>query len=369
VSVLSGRKAAHDHKNERVFEIDDTTVLRIPVHHGPISDLAVSPQGGRLIVTNYGSHTISIIDTNTGLVLDAVAGLPEPSAVAISGAEANRAYISTATTAYDAIDIVDVATSERIASHRVAHSVSDLTVHGNSIYASRNGVRGADVAVLDIATGDLEVVELASRPGTTTECVCMSPDGRRLYVGTNGPAGGSLVTIETRTHSDDHRVGGRSRIAGTVELGLPIRDVALSGDGGTAYVASCGPVVGAVVDVVDTRANKIINTRKIDEIAGPLTRMALSTDSRRAYLVSDDRITVVCTRTLDVVGEVVVAEQPSCVVESPDGRNLYIADHFGVVFAAQIAVPARSAPESGATMPAMSAAWMPEFAQREPALA
>jgi DNA-binding beta-propeller fold protein YncE len=369
VSVLSGRKAAHDHTDGRVFEVDDTTVLRIPVQQGPISDLAVSPQGGRLIVTNYGRHTISIIDTDTGLVLDAVAYLPEPAAVAISGTDANRAYISTATAAYDAIEIVDVATSERIASHRLAHSVSDLAVHGNSIYAGRNGVRGADIAVLDIATGDLEVVELASGAGTTTECVCMSPDGRRLYVGTNGPAGGNLVTIETRTHSDDRRVGGRVRIAGIVELGLPIRDVALSSDGGTAYVASCGPVVGAVLDVVDTRANRIINTRKIDEITGPLTRLALSVDGRRAYVVSDDRITVLCTRTLDVVGEVGVAEQPSCVVESPDGENLYIADHSGMVFAAQIAVPVRPAHDSGATVPDMPAAWMPEFAFREPALA
>ncbi|MBV8786486.1 MAG: YncE family protein [Mycobacterium sp.] len=369
MSVLSGRQADHDLKDGRVFEIDSTTVLRIPVHQGPISDLAVSPEGGRLIVTNYGRHTISIIDTKTGRVMDAIADLPEPSAVAISGADANRAYISTATAGYDAIEIVDVTAGERIASHRVAHSVSDLTVHENFVYASRNGVRGADIAMVDIATGDLEAVELASTPGTTTECLCMSPDGRRLYVGTNAPAGGNLVTIETRTRSDDRRVGGRSRIAGIVELGLPIRDVALSSDGGTAYVASCGPVVGAVLDVIDTRANKIVNTRKIDEITGPLTRMALSADGRRAYLVSDDRITVLCTRTLDVVGEVMVASQPSCVVESPDGRNLYIADHTGVVFAAQIAVPARSALESGATVPDMSVAWMPEFAQREPALA
>ena len=368
MSDLSGREAAHDHKDGRFFEVDDATVSRISVHNGPISDLAVSPDGRRLIVTNYGRHTVSIIDTTTGRVVDDIAGLPEPSAVAVD-ANTNRACISTATMAYDTVEIFDVATGEHIASHRLAHSISDLTVNGNHIFATRNGVRVADVAVVDIATGELEVVELASGPGTTTECLCMTRDGRRLYVGTNGPAGGSLVTIETRTRTDDRRVGGRSRIAGIVELGLPIRDVALSSDGATAYVASCGPVVGAVLDVVDTRANKIVNTRKIDEITGPLTRMALSADGRRAYLVSDDRITVLCTKTLDVVGEVVVAEQPSCVLESPDGTHLYIADHSGAVFAAGIAVPARSALDSGATVPDMSFAWMPEFAHREPALA
>lgn len=365
MSDVSGRKAAHDHKDGQVFEVDDTTVLRIPVHNGPIGDLAVSPDGSRLIVTNNGHHTISIIDTDSGQVLDAIEGLPEPSAVAVT----DRAYIATAAAAYDAIEIVDVATGAHLATHRLAHSVSDLAVNADRIYASRNGVRGADIAVVDTATGELEVVELATTPGTTTECLRLGRDGRRLYVGTNGPSGGSLVTIETRTRSDDRRVGGRSRIAGVVELGLPLRDVALSSDGATAYVASCGPVVGAVVDVVNTRANKIINTRKIDELTGPLTRMALSGDDRRVYLVSDDRITVLCAKTLDVVGEVVVATQPSCVVESPDGANLYIADYSGVVTSARIAVPPRSALEGEATVTDMSVAWMPEFAQREPVLA
>lgn len=365
----SGREAAHDAKDGQAFEVDDTAVLQIPVHNGPISDIAITPDGRRLIATNYACHTVSIIDTGTCRVVDAVDDLTEPSAVATSGADANRAYISTAAAAYDSIEVVDVATSTRIATHRLAHSVSDLSVSGNYIYASRNGVRGADVAVVDAATGELEVVELASTPGTTTECLCISSDGRRVYVGTNGPAGGNLVTIETRTRSDGRRVGGRSRIAGVVELGLPIRDVALSSDGETAYVASCGPVVGAVLDVVDTRASKITNTCKIDELTGPLTRVALSTDGRRVYLVSDDRVTVLCTRTQDVIGEIAVANQPSCVVESPDGRYLYIADYSGVVTAARVASPAPSALQGGATTCDMWVAWMRELAQREPALA
>ena len=127
------------------------------------------------------------------------------------------------------------------------------------------------------------------------------------------------------------------RIADTIELGLPIRDVALSSDGATAYVASCGPEVGAVLDVIDTRTNKITGTRKIGELVGTLTRLTLSGDGRRAYLVSDDSITVLCTRTHDVIGDIAVAKHPSCVVESPDGRCLYIADYSGVVTAAPIA--------------------------------
>lgn len=308
------------------------------VHNGPISDIDISPDGRRLFVTNYGCDNVSVIDTRTRRVVDTVADLNEPFAVAMSsgdGGDVSRAYVSTAFTAYDSIEVIDVATYARIASHHLAESVSDLAVSadGKYIYASRNDTRGADVAVVDTASGRLEVIELAAAPGTTTECVRISPDGRRLYVGINGPSGGYLAIIETRAQPRD----GYSRVVGTIDLGSPLRDVALSNDGGTAYVASCGPVVDAVLDVVDTRANKIVATRKIGEFAGPLTRLTLSRDGRRAYLVSDDRITVFCTRKHDVVGHIGVAQHPSCAVESPDGEYLYIADYSGAVTVAPVA--------------------------------
>ena len=361
---------AYDHKAAG-FEVDNTAVVRVPVHNGPISDMDISADGRRLLVTNYGRNAVSVIDAHTLRVSNIVAGLSEPSTVAMSGADANYAYVSTATAAYDAIEVVDVVTNWRIATHRLAHSVSDLSVSpdGRYLYASRNAVRGADVTVLDTTTGELEVIELSTAPGTTTACVRASADGRRLYVGVNGPNGGSLAVVETRTRSDGGRVGGRSRIVGTIELGLPIRDVALSDDGGTAYVASCGPVVGSVLDVIDTRANKIVKTRKIDEITGPLTRMALSRDGERAYLVGADRVTVLGTRTQDVVGEVTLSEDPSCVLESPDGSHLFVADYSGVVTAARIAsvpVPHSGAADQG-DMPA--GGWLFDVPHWEPALA
>ena len=96
-----------------------------------------------------------------------------------------------------------------------------------------------------------------------------------------------------------------------------------------------------MVDVVDTRTNKITGTRKIAEIGGLLTRLTLSGDGDRAYLVSDDRVTMLCTLTQDVIGTVNVATQPSCVVESPDGKYLYIADYSGTVTVAPIASSSR----------------------------
>lgn len=362
MSGANGRKAFQDDRDERVFRFDDSSVVRIPVRNGPISDMGINQDGTRLVVANHGRDTVSIIDTDARRVSQTVTGLNDPFVIALSGGDAPRAYVSTANTSYDSIDVVDLTTNTHIATHPVTHSVSDLAVSadGRFVYTSRNGARSADVAVLDTTTEDVEAIELATAPGTTVDCVRLSPDGSHLYAATNGPAGGQLVVIETRAQSQG-RGGGRFRILGAYDLGLPIRDVALSEDGTVAYVASCGPVVGAVLDVIDTRARKITGTRKLSEVPGPLTRLTLSRDGRRAYLVSDDRVAVVCTRTHDVVDEIRAAKHPSCVVESPDGRYLYVADYSGVLTVAPIAAGWGPAEASATRELALT--------QREPVLA
>jgi YVTN family beta-propeller protein len=366
-------------------------VVEIPVHNSPISGIVTSPDGSRLMVTNYGHNSVSIIDTDSCRVVETVVGVDEPFAIAMGGGAANRAYVSSVSRAYDSIEVIDVITNTVIATHPLALSVSDLAVSadGQYVYASRNGACNADVAVLDTTTDRVEVIDIATAPGTTTECVRISPDGGRLYVGTNGPAGGRLVVIGAQPDDDAGRSGGRARsrrkkstrsrgksaqtglsIIDTVEIGLPARDVAVSPDGAVVYVASCCPELGAVVDVIDTRTNKIVSTHKIGEITGILTGLTLSRDGDRAYLVSDDSITVLCTLTQDVIGTVRVTTQPSCVVESPDGQCLYIADYSGAVTVAPVASTAPLAIEGAAHHGDASAEWVvPELLKCEPALA
>src|SRR5262249_53844216 len=148
---------------------------------------------------------------------------------------------------------------------------------------------GADVAVLNTETGTVDAIDIAAAPGITTECVRVSPNGRQLYVATNGPSSAELVIIDAH----------QKRVVNAIEIGSPIRDIALSPNGAMAYVASCGPDLGAVVDVVDTGTNIITSTCKIGEIAGLLTQLTLSRNGERAYLVSDDSVMVLSILTYD----------------------------------------------------------------------
>jgi YVTN family beta-propeller protein len=337
-------------------------LVQIAVRQGPISGIVASPDGTRLMVANYGRDSVSVIDTHTCRVVQTVPGLDEPFALAVGRRDTNRAYVSTVTPAYDSIAVIDLPTNTVIATHPLALRVSDLAVSpdGNYVYAGRNGAGGPDVVVLDTGTGRAEGIALPNRSGTTTECVRSSADGSRIYVATNGPGGGQLVVIDAHAPT-------RSRVLGTVEIGLPVRDVALSPNGAIAYVASCAHELGAVIDVVDTRTLKITGTSKISEIGGILTGLTLSGDGDRAYLVSDDGVTVLSTLTHDVAGTIGVANQPSCVVESVDARHLYIADYSGTVTVAPVA-PGN---EAGSRHLGRTAAeWaVPELLPAEPALA
>ena len=343
-------------------------LVNIPVNAGPISGMVASPDGSRLVVTNYGHNSVSSLDTDSGRVLETVAGVNEPFAIAMGQAE-GIAYVSSVSRAYDSIEVIDLVANEVIATHPLALTVSDLAVSadGRYVYAGRHGARSADVAVLDTTTGRVEVIDItgaSEAPGTTITCVRVSADGARLYVGTNGPAGGRLIVIGAQ-----QPVRSAPEI---IEIGLPIRDVALSPDGAAdarAYVASCCPEFGAVVDVVDTRTNKITSTRKFGELSGILTGLTLSRDGERAYLVRDDGITVLCTRTQDVIGTIAVTDNPSCVLESPDGKRLYVADYSGTVTVVRVAPTAPLAIEGAAHRSYASADWvLPQLQNREPAL-
>lgn len=392
MSEVNGREAAREAQIVEFWDAGpvEAVAVEIAVGNGPISAVAVSADGSRLLAASYGGNSVSVIDTDSCRVVGTVESVGEPFAIAIGGPEANQAYVSTVSAAYDSIAVVDLSSNEVVATHQLALSVSDLAVapRGQRVYASRNGSRAADVAVLDTVTGRVDAIDLgSSEPGTTADCVRVGADGNRAFVGVNGPAGSRLVTIGAAERSDEPATDGRPRwrpsrstrsrggeqsdlrVLSSVAIGLPIRGLALSPDASLVYVASCDPGVGVVVDVIDTRTNKIASTHKLGDIGGILTGLTLSGDGDRAYLVSDDRVTVLCTLTHDVIGTSGACAQPSCVAESPDGTRLYIADYSGTITVTPVAPRGPLGIEGAASEGDNAAAWlMPDLMQYEPAL-
>lgn len=325
---------------------------------GAVSGIAVSSDGARLTVTHYGDDSVSLVHTADGVAALTVTDVDEPTAVAMFG---HRAYVSSVSTAQDEILVFDTYYERIVATHPVAFGVTDLAVspNGRYVYAGRTGADGVGVAILDTAAGTQQFLAIAA---ATVDCVRVSPDGRRLYVAANSAATAQLVVIDTDRH----------RVVGTVEIGSPIRDIALSPNGAVAYVGTCGPDFGTVLDVVDVRdpRNSAINaTYKIGDAAGALAQLKVSRQGERAYLVGDRHVTVWSTVTQDVLGSITVGDQPSCVVESPDGLRLYVADYAGTVTELTITATAAGALTSDDESAAPSGWAFADLLMLEPTLA
>ena len=130
VRSVNGRQVAHDGGNDQVLEFGAApgfaNVVEIPVRNGPISGIAVSPDGRRLLVTHYGHNSVSVIDTGSCRVAQTVDGIDEPYAIVIDGQDADRAYVSTVSPAYDSIAAIDMSTNTVVATYPLALSISDL---------------------------------------------------------------------------------------------------------------------------------------------------------------------------------------------------------------------------------------------------
>ncbi len=309
-----------------------TMAGEINAGRGAVSGMAISPDGNVLMTTHFGDDSVSLIDTANGAVALTVIDVEESFAVAMSN---SRAYVSSVSAEHDSVLAFDTESSEIVAEYPLAFNVTDLAVspNGRHLYAGRTDVEGADVAILDTKTGKEDSVRIAGTAGTTTGCVRVSPEGRRLYVAANGSSTAQLVMVDAV----------RKRVLNAVEIVSPIRDIALSPDGTTAYVGSAGPDFGTVLDIIDTRTSTVTATHKIGDVAGLLAQLTVSRDGERAYLVGDQNVTVLSTATQDVIGSIEVAGDPSCAIESPDGKRLYIADYAGTVTVLEIAVAAAPA--------------------------
>lgn len=303
----------------------DCVVLgEITVGRGPIADMVVSPAGDRLLVTNCGDDSVSVIDTATFAVVTTITGTDEAFALAVTD---DCAYVNTVTAAYDSISVIDTNTGAVITDHPLALSLRDTVVSpdGGTVYTSRTGSDGADVAVLDTATDGVTTIEVATATGTSAESMSISPDGKRLYLAVIDAVGGSEVVVI------DSEMG---RIVDAVIVDAPVRDVAIDRDGAAVYVLSCERAKGGMVDVIDTSTNTITETVVL---GGSPTQLALDSESGHAYVVDADHVSMVSTVTYEVIETIAVGAQPSCVTLSPDGERLYIADNAGRITVLSVA--------------------------------
>ena len=289
--------------------------------HGPISDLAVSSDGGRLVAAHYADDVVSIVDTAAMAVTATITDVPEPYRVTV----ADRAYVSSASDSDDAVVAIDTTTGRALAATIVDETAAGIAVNpaGDVLYVGRNGDEVVDIAAIDVETGATRVIELTTAPGASVDAIRVSADGTKVFAAVTTPAGGSLAIIDT----------GSGAVQRTAALGGSIGDIAVAPRGRKVFVTGWDAELGGVIHVVDAAAARLIDTVAL---GGLPTQLVFDRGGDIAFVVDRDQIVVLCTATHEVIDSVVIGGQLSCLAASPDGAQLYAADYAGTITALRV---------------------------------
>lgn len=296
-----------------------------PVAHSEAQDGA---SAGRAYVSNEDEHSITVIDTGSGSVIEtfpvgkrprglklshdgtrlyvAVSGLPKcPPSVPDEECEKLARDLTA-----DGIAIVDTSSHKVI---KVLQAGSDpeqfdLSRDGKRLFVSNEDA--ATATVVDIDSG--KVVERVA-VGKEPEGVVMSPDGRWVLV--TNESDNSVSVIDART----------LKVVKTVEVGKRPRDIAFTADGKMAYVS--GEFDASLYRIALPQGEPVDRLLQLRKDARPMA-LALDASRNRLYMSTGrgGTVAVVDLTGPKLIAEIPVGARPWGMALSPDGSRLYTAN-------------------------------------------
>jgi len=268
-------------------------------------------------VTNYGSDTVSVIDTATNKVSATIPVGHAPDGVAITS-DGSHAYVANL---IGTISVIDTATNTVSATIHLAGVTSPrgvaITPDGNHAYVT--DVLNNTVWIIDTATN--MVVGSPISVGIYPFRIAIVPDGKHAYV-VNNASDGTISVVDTVTNT----------VSATIPVGNYPQGVAITADGNHAYVTNFNYPSGGTVSVIDTATNTVSAT--IPGVGSGSSGVAITPDGSHAYVVNQlsGNVSVIDTATNKVVGSPIpvefnsIAPNPQSVAITPDGKHAYVTN-------------------------------------------
>ncbi|MEU2915105.1 Ig-like domain repeat protein [Streptomyces massasporeus] len=278
-------------------------IATIPVGDSP-AGVAIAPLGRAGYVTNFGSGTVTALDTGTRSALATVTVGSGPWGVAVNPA-GTEAYVSNSVSG--TVSVIDTATQT------VTATIGGISAP-MGIAFSLDGTR-AYVVNQDI--GSLITVDTATRVavasvavGNTPYEVALCPDAPYVYVSNFGD--GTITVVNTDTNTAVATIGGFAQPRG----------VAVTPDGQRLYVADHG---SGLVSVVDTTTYRVATTisgfdAPVSLAVGPRGALAYVTESGSGSVTAINLATNVRSATVTGLG------RPGGIAVTRDSRHIYVAE-------------------------------------------
>ncbi len=188
-------------------------------------------RNGRLYVVGNLSHTLEIIEVDSGRVIASVPVGVKPYNCAIT-ADEKTAYVTN--WGGDSVAVVDLGSMRLTGNIKVQDMPNDLVLArgGDRLFVA-NGNRNS-VSVINTATGSvIEQIDVAlapkSPPGSTPNALALSPDGKTLYVANADNNAIAVVDVSAKE---------KSAPRGFIPTGWYPTAIAMSGDGKRLIVAN-----------------------------------------------------------------------------------------------------------------------------------
>ena len=191
---------------------------------------------------------------------------------------------------------------------------------GRALYLTNpgSGVPGESgtLSVVDTVTNVVVSTMAVDDPGR----VALTPDGRFAYVGSgNGQRAGSIVVVDTARRSVVATIPTHASLTG---------GAAISPDGRFGYFTD---LYGSAVSVIATATNSIVASFPVGEsfpALGPNYPydLAITPDGALAYVTDGQSaiVSTIDTASNTVIKNILVHQDPSDIVMSPDGTKAYV---------------------------------------------
>ncbi|MER7901615.1 Ig-like domain repeat protein, partial [Streptomyces sp. NPDC096046] len=260
-----------------------SAIATVPVGSGPWG-VAVNPAGTQAYVGNSGSGTVSVITTATNTVTATIGGISAPAGIAFS-ADGTRAYVVSQDTG--SLVVLDTATRAVVTSVAVGGSPREVALSPDAPFAYVSNVGDGTITVVD---ADRNTAVATVGGFTQPRGLAVTPDGQRLYVTDHGA--GTVSVVDTTTYTVATTIGG---------FNAPL-SMAMGPRGALAYVIEAG--------------------------SGSVTAINLATNARAATVTG--------------------LSEPRGIGITRDSRHIYVADS-GTDTVAVLTIPVAVSPDQGQT--------------------
>jgi gliding motility-associated-like protein len=267
-----------------------------------VATVTTTPANTQLaFIANFGSNSVSVINTTTQKVVSVIAVGNGPGAVTVSP-NGGRAYVANANDG--TVSVINTATDLVIATITVGSFPGGLKVSpdGSRLYV----VNAQDNNVSVINTINDKLLSTIA-VGTNPVGLSVSPDGSEVYVANGVSNTLSVINASTET------------VTATIPMALDPTDVEVSPDGSEIYVTNRG---SNNILVVNAKTYALMSTIAVGP--GP-TAMSESPDGSLIYVANENSntVSIINTATESVESTITVGSGPAGLSISTSNNYLY----------------------------------------------